>query len=265
MLKMARTAVCAAVVIISLRLLGSVSSQYHYPAVPLDSSECPIEGEIDPLLEEVDSNASSLLLDWIRLHCGQPGTGWTQVGYLDMTDPEQTCPGVWREYIVSEQRVCGRVYIESDGICSSAFFSANGQSYTQVCGRIIGYVFGSPDGYSRHPHPAYSIQNSYIDGISMTYGNPRTHIWSFYGGTHENSCTQPNPYSFIEGHYFCEFDERLWDGEGCTNEHCAVNDPPWFLATLPESTTEDLEVRICCDNGPHDEDTPVQMLELYVK
>ena len=34
---------------------------------------------------------------------------------------------------------------------------------------------------------------------------------------------------------------------------------PWFTKTLNETTTEDIEVRVCGDQGTNDEDTPLHL------
>ena len=39
---------------------------------------------------------------------------------------------------------------------------------------------------------------------------------------------------------------------------------PWFLKTLNETTTEDIELRVCGDQVIADEDTPLQVIELFV-
>ena len=44
-----------------------------------------------------------------------------------------------------------------------------------------------------------------------------------------------------------------------------ANTPPWFSVDLPDSTSDDIEVRICHDQDTTDEDTPIQLLELHVQ
>ena len=75
-------------------------------------------------------------------YCGS--TGWTRVAYLDMSDPSQQCPTELRLYNESGVRACGR-RTSSSGSCDSVTFSTNGTSYSQVCGRVIGYQYGTPD------------------------------------------------------------------------------------------------------------------------
>ena len=90
--------------------------------------------------------------------------------------------------------------------------------------------------------------------------------------------TQPPAY--IGDKYFCEsgnpnngFEEgqlyssdRLWDGQECEGSCCGgTQSPPWFSVQLPAPTTDMIEVSICCDQGTMDEDTPVELIEIYVQ
>jgi hypothetical protein len=88
--------------------------------------------------------------------------------------------------------------------------------------------------------------------------------------------------SFVGNDYFCETgvppgqqfnnavfyaDDPLWDGQGCgpTSTCCTFNNPPWFCKQLPQSTNADLEARLCSINIPSAENTPVELVEIYVK
>ena len=55
---------------------------------------------------------------------------------------------------------------------------------------MIGYQFGSPGAFEHlYEHPGTTIDEAYIDGVSITYGTPRTHIWSYTAGASESgSC-----------------------------------------------------------------------------
>ena len=146
----------------------------------------------------------------------------------------------------------------------------------------------------------YNIKNmyratfsSYVDGVSVTTLSPRQHIWTFATGHDElntrssSSCPCVNGstsrvQSFVGQNYFCESGltqypgtngpffsngDPLWDGQGCgpTSSCCTFNSPPWFDVTLPSPTTDDIEVRICDNSSPQFSDSPIQLLELYVK
>ena len=100
--------------------------------------------------------------------------GWARVANLDMTDPTQQCPDGFRLIDRTEPplRTCGRPDGHSDG-CVSTTFPVFGTEYSHVCGRIVGYQFGSPSGFGTGES---SIDRDYMAGISLTHGLPRQHI-----------------------------------------------------------------------------------------
>ena len=228
--------------------------------------------------------------------CGG-STGWRRVAYLNMSDPSQQCPSVWQE-ITTPHRVCGRR--STSGSCEGLTYPAGSVQYDQVCGRIIGYQSGTPDAFGGDATigPSSSIDSYYLDGVSVTHGSPRQHIWSFAGGLDEGNpgpgyvsypytcpCvpgSTSGPPLFVGQNYFCESGitqwntrthifwpngDPLWDGQGCgsTSSCCTFNSPPWFNIQLPSPTTDGIEVRICGNEANHNEDTPIQLMELYVK
>ena len=201
-------------------------------------------------------------------------TASTSVAFVNMTDSSQQCPGEFIEVSNSRVRACGRQTTTSPG-CNSATFSVLGMEYQYVCGRIVGWQIGSPDGFAGS---SQGIDSYYIDGISITYGGPpREHIWSLAGIPDETftiynyicPCSNTGvsgvlaPPSFVGNDYYCETgrsssfinglfyedSDPLWDGEGCgsTSTCCVFNNPPWFCKQLPQPTTEDIEVRICAN------------------
>ena len=90
--------------------------------------------------------------------------------------------------------------------------------------------------------------------------------------TGSRDCDDNRP-SFVESsHFFCDgvhgsdscFSESpLWDREGCGD--CTRNDPPWFYRRLPELTSDDIEMRVCCDQDHDDEDIAIQAFEIYIQ
>ena len=187
-------------------------------------------------------------------------------------------------------RVCGRR--STIASCEGLNYSTGSEQYDQVCGRIISYQIGSLDAFN--DISSGSIDSYYLEGVSVTYGSPRQHIWSFAAGLDEvltipyytypcvTGSTAGNRIpSFVGQNYFCETginfaytnglfytnSDPLWDGQGCgpTSSCCTFNSPPWFNVTLPSPTTDDIEVRICGNQGITNEDAPIQLIELYVK
>lgn len=225
--------------------------------------------------------------------CNSPERGWTRIAFLNMTDPSQSCPVQWRSVGSGELRMCGRSLNDQDGAhnggCSSVNFSAHGISYSYIRGRVIGYQSNGPRGFGLFRR-VFDIEGPYMDGVSLTHGHPRNHIWSFAaawaeGTTTSYACACTNPQAstsvphFVGNDYFCETanpnsyglyklwsEDPLWDGNGCgpTSTCCEFNNPPWFCKHLPQSTTDDIEVRICANSEVRDADSPVELLELYV-
>ena len=229
--------------------------------------------------------------------CGTGG-GWTRLAYLNMSDSTQNCPTGFSLYNESNGvRACGRVNSGS-GSCQSVQFSPNNISYSQVCGRVVGYQYRSTDAVYSGGSSAHNNMNSYyVDGVSITHGSPRKHIWtlmaglsdtSFYEGVGNTNCpcsqgSLQTPQSFIGNDYFCESgnpstqgswkstlytQDPLWDGKGCGSLEgncCLAPGLPWFNKILNSTTTDYIELRVCGDQGVSDEDVPVSFYEIYIK
>ena len=73
----------------------------------------------------------------------------------------------------------------ADGSCEGLNYTTSSEQYDQVCGRIIGYQIGSTDAFLAGS--GRSIDISYVDGISVTHGSPRQHIWTFAAGIDEGT------------------------------------------------------------------------------
>ena len=154
--------------------------------------------------------------------------------------------------------------------CYSVVYSTNGTNYNRVCGRASAYQKRSPDGFRGNR----DIDNIYVDGLSITHGSPRKHIWTYACGLTDSanypaySCPcavfgGPNPPAFVGSDYYCEsgaertinwdryyvLSDALWDGAGCSANNSCCSNPnlPWFYHQLSESTQDDLEVRSCMD------------------
>ena len=227
--------------------------------------------------------------------CGGEG-GWRRAVYLDMTDPNTNCPPGWNETDYSK-RTCGRA---SGGYytCDSAYFPVSGGEYSQVCGKIRAYQWGTTLAFYGNSRPL--IDEAYFSGLAVMHGSPREHIWTFMAGAFENAngassvnqnalcpCdTSVNIITppFVGNDYFCESgyvypgsiadleyvfhpDDPLWDGDGCssTSTCCSLNNPPYFTKTLATPTTDDLELRLCFSFHSLYEDVAVELIELYVK
>ena len=220
--------------------------------------------------------------------CGGIG-GWTRIAHVNMTESNATCPEGLMQNTRGDLKLCERV---SNFGCDSSHFTTHGIEYQQVCGRIRGYQFGSPDAFSRSiNNPSLTIENVYLDGISFTHGAPgeRVHIWSFPAGlttTHNDrfgcpciSGSSVSAPSIVGDDYYCDSvpassssgtfyaNGQLWDGvcPGTALAPCCANmNSPWFIKMLDESTGSDIELRTCINENIGLEGTPLDLIELYI-
>ena len=240
-------------------------------------------------LEKIDDDVSFVLEQhW----CGGTG-GWRRVVYLDMTDPSTTCPSGWQLTGYSK-RTCGR---NSTGVftCDSATFPVSRRQYSRICGRLKAYQWGGTGAfYKYHRGEVTRINDTYVDGVSVTHGTPRNHIWTFAVGAAEGSpfetyvcpcdaSTDISVPSFVGEDYFCESgvnepwgysrhlifhsNDTLWDGEDClpSSTCCSQHNLPYFVKQLPTSTTDDIEARICLHESLLNANIGVELVELYVQ
>ena len=224
--------------------------------------------------------------------CGGFTGGWMQVVQLDMRNRSHRCPsGLNQRTDHNTLRTCVS-NIASAG-CTSAMFPVNSFRYSRVCGKIKAYQVSTPDGFhNRGQHPN-NIDANYVDGIGLSHGYPRQHIWTFaavsqkwsFGGCSDCrnihlSATHP---FFVGNDFFCdtgtgnsgmaEFgtiysNNPLWDNVGCPSSYtscCNFNTPPWFYKRLLRPTTDDIEMRVCRDQPSIDEDIAIESIEIFVQ
>ena len=236
------------------------------------------------------SGAVEVYCDMERHCCGSTG-GWMRSAYLNMTDPTHHCPTGFR-LTSHSKRSCERITRPG---CTGLTFAVLNQSvkYSKMCGKVIGYQYGSPDAFVRYYYNrGLTLDMNYVDGVSITHGHPRRHIWTFaavldeqYSSASTCPCTKTDTTylgvvpPFVGSDYFCDTgsrnyyqytfypDDPLWDGRGCgpTSSCCSFNSPPWFCKELPQPTTDDIEVRVCTDQTTNDEDITIEAIELYVQ
>ena len=219
--------------------------------------------------------------------------GWMRIANLNMTQTT-SCPTGFRLYTNGGVRACGRPDTSS-GSCVGKIFSSSGIEYSQVCGKVIGYQVGYTDAAGKR---ANNIKNNintyYVDGVSLTHGNPREHIWTLMSGENDRNINRYNtcpcgsvvPYpapSFVGSDYYCESgyqdihhptpgelysSDPLWDGKDCGSSEtacCQSSLIPWFYRSIGTYTTDYIEMRICCNEGTNNEDVAIEQYDIYVK
>jgi hypothetical protein len=165
-----------------------------------------------------------------------------------------------------------------------------------VCGRVRGYQFASTDGFGHEIHDGDDpIDSAYMDGISFTYGSPKTHLWSYVSGWSEDivrsthyrcPCARSDPNSldnvpnYVQNNYYCEsgrtllttadetnaihWEDPLWDGSGCvTSGNTCCEKYGWFHREI-SSTSDDIEVRWCGEEARSNDDVFTDQLEIWV-
>ena len=223
--------------------------------------------------------------DMNTTNCGNITGGWMRAAYIDMTDPENTCPESLTFTVQSSTRMC-RSSLTTAG-CTSVTFPTHNLPYTKVCGRVHAYQYATPDGFENFQYRGQTIEGYYVEGISVTHGSPRNHIWTFAAGLSKDynyptwncPCASPHPGPaappFVGENFFCEsgdtgtwesqwyLDDPLWDSQGCASgSTCCDRGGPWFTTTLLEATSDDIEVRWCSSYDV--EDIGVEQLEIYI-
>ena len=221
--------------------------------------------------------------------CGILDINWSRIAYLDMTQPSARCPSSLTEHSnsLTGQRACGR---SSDQRCSSLIFPSQGK-YSQVCGQVVGYESGSMDSFGPNRNDDRTINDVYVEGISITHGNPRKHLWTYAVGLQEvamyNNCFEcPRDRAdyrascipdFVGNDYYCEtgwvssftngrhvWDDPLWDGKGCHLSTAHSCDRYGWFHKQVNTTTDYIEVRLCANSGVNNEDVLAELIEIWV-
>ena len=228
----------------------------------------------------------------MKLACHGYKKGWMRIADLD-TSRGDDCPSGWTKITTKDQghpskKVCRSP--SSRAVCISTTFKVNGVSYCKICGKARGYQRYTTDAL-KGVENIMSINNAYVDGLSITLGYPRKHVWTYtvgYSDARGSSSNCPcaanpgnGPYSFIENDYYCESGspgtgrpqnafltrDPLWDGSGCSasNNCCSNVNMPWFYRHFHNDQNDDVEVRICTDQAYSDEAVAVDQVQLFVQ
>ena len=253
-------------------------------------------GQVMKRVEELEARLEAL--EWNRTgnadnnqsRCSVSSSNWRRVAYINTTQGPGQCPSVLVEHVNSatNQSACGR---SIDNNCSSVTYPTGG-SYTNICGQVRGYQFGSPNAFDGIH--GKSINDPYVDGISITHGSPRQHVWTYASWYREDQSkiaphvcpcgrSDPSDYSgvpsFVSKDFYCEtafasrtrtnriaWENPLWDGAGstCGNGGLCCATFGWFHKTVSPSTSDNIEVRWCADQDRRNEDVLTDLVEIWV-
>ena len=268
--------------------LGSIGEYQSYPAASCSAVLLYVPSSPSGHYWVRSSNGSAVRVycDMTR-SCGNITKGWMRVGELDMINDSIQCPSGLKQRTDSNIRTCTQN--SNSGGCSSVTLYTSNIRYSRVCGKIKAYQFGSTDAFGTGTN---NINTHYVDGVGLTHGSPRQHIWTFAAARDETTsspqykcpCTNRNvansatpPPSFVGNDYFCDTGssgsnanifysvDPLWDGAGCGPQStcCSFNNPPWFYKQLPQPTTDDIEIRVCRSGSV--EDISIEAFDIYIQ
>ena len=226
--------------------------------------------------------------------CNITSANWSRIAYFD-TMQGDSCPTGLRTVTntTTNQTACGRTNTSAG--CASLKFQSSNRRYTNICGRVRGYQENNPEGFFYGLSNKRIIDGPYANGILITQGSPRKHIWSYVTGASENQgyynmqyicpCARTTPNitssdvpNFVNNHYYCEsgyngryphwggviWEDPLWDGQGCHNPgNQCCNQYGWFHRQV-QASSEYIELRICADQEYTNEDIPVDQFEIWV-
>ena len=92
-----------------------------------------------------------------------------RVAYVNMSKSGATCPQGLTQKTLSGLTLCGR---NGPAGCQSTVFSTLGLNYSQVCGQLRGYQYGTPNAFYPYlANTSLTIDGVYVDGVSITYGS----------------------------------------------------------------------------------------------
>jgi len=204
----------------------------------------------------------------MTLSCSGITGGWTRVGYLNASSADYQCPPGFSFSNISGTLSCEAT--QQAPSCSSIFYNLTNTDYTDMCGKVNAYSVGLHHGF----HPVYrppnrDIDENYLDGVSITYGSPRQHLWSLAVG--QCPCSNGKPV-FVESHYSCDEHPNtcpsrgfcpypLWNG----NNTCASHTQSWFHRRLEQFISDDIEVRVCKGQAKNKEDIIIGQIEIFVQ
>ena len=231
-------------------------------------------------IQAANGSLVQVYCDMEGANCGGEG-GWTRVFRLNLTNPSSQCPTGFSLTTQNGIRFCTR---SDSGVgCTGINTDNYGLNYTQVCGFARGYAFNTPDAFGIHDRSSSEpLSGNYVDGVSITYGTPPNHLWTYAAGHRENGqdcpCNTGGDTSIVPSYvgndYYCESRsamsaiDPLWDGMQCGGNEgpCCVSPTlPWFIRNMLMPTNDDILIRLCLDQPASDENIELERIEIYIK
>lgn len=262
--------------------------------VPSPPDLCASDADRESTLDQLDADLDTIISEHLQvfqslsLPVQCPGSGWVRVADFNLEEnSDAQCPEGW----VKTADAVPHCRLVNGEACGSMLFNEDSLSFSQVCGRIKGYQVGKTAGFFPSTQTQDGLDGAYLDGVSITRGTPREHVWSFASGYsssrgeafHRCPCANVSlsgstqAPAYVGNNSFCDSgtdeeasfgtfysDNALWDGQGCRAGNRCCLGAPYFNADLVQATCDPLEVRLC-SNVDERVNVGVSIIELYVK
>ena len=201
--------------------------------------------------------------------CSGVSGNWRRIAYVNTNDNLAWCP---HNFEIRDPNSNPPLCARSSSIkCSSVIYPSNGISYSQVCGTVRIHAAGTPDGFIVADRSIF-----YVDGVYFTYGDSsnRNHIWTYSAaisfGKGCGPCFYQKPRNMPGYNFTCI-------AAGCGGSKCLRGDlwgnsnrvqqcfgSETFYRQLSESTTDNIEMRVCTDEPRSNEDIFISFVEIFV-
>ena len=167
----------ATILAAALQVVIAQQNQFviEIPVIVLNSHDngdlggsCQSKEELDTALNSITNYSSAVMQEiFISSQIPQCGAGlWYRIAHLNMSNPSQPqSPSARREVTMGGIRVCARPN-STEGSCPGVLYHASSQ-YSKVCGRVIGYQFGSPSAFEQGVIKDRTIDEAYVEGVSI--------------------------------------------------------------------------------------------------
>ena len=223
-----------------------------------------------------------------RVYCSMTGHNcgggiWMRIGEINMSRRLSECPPTLQRVDIGNRRYC---YCRTSP-CSTVSFDSLGKNYSEVCGYVRAYQYGDLEAF-RDMNPSIGW---YGEGISVTRGSSKEHIWSYIIGARYSSgprgdacpCstggTSSSPPSQVGDNYYCDsgnpgpktgrlYTTPLWSHSSLcrSNGNCCRNpDQPWFKGTTGTRTTDNVDFNWCASRLVGIEEAATTDVQVYIK
>ena len=131
-----------------------------------------------------ESGPTGVYCDLTGSRFGQK-VGWMRAAAVDTSNSSTSYCAPGLKFVTEPTKACAAQPGQS---CPSKVLPVDGIEYSKVCGRLLARQVGATDAFLPQYADKGNINGIYFDGVSITYGNPRKHVWTFAGADSSSKC-----------------------------------------------------------------------------